>query len=301
MSDASTTLPEVKRTPPAAVWQSFLDSRGAQVGAGLGAVLLLSAILAPLIAPQDPYDLAQISLLDAFKPPAWLAGGDWAFPLGTDEQGRDLFSAILYGTRTSLFVSVVGVLIPATLGTLLGVLSGYAGGLVDAVIMRIGDVQLSLPSILIALFIMYFSEPGIGNIIIAITAVEWVLYARTARACTIAEREKAYVEAAQSMGASTLRIVFRHLLANIASPVLVLANVRFAWVIILEASLSFLGVGVPPEQPSLGRLILNGYQVLFSGYWWISILPGCVLVALVLGVNLFGDWLRERLNPRLSR
>jgi peptide/nickel transport system permease protein len=301
VSGASTTAPEVKGKPPTAVWHSFLGSRGAQVGAGLGVVILLSAILAPIIAPQDPYDLAQISLLDAFKPPAWLAGGEWAFPLGTDEQGRDLLSVILYGTRTSLFVSVVGVVLPAALGTLLGVLSGYSGGLVDAVIMRIGDIQLSLPSILIALFIMYFSEPGISNIIIAITAVEWVLYARTARACTITEREKTYVEAAQSMGASTLWIVFRHLLANIASPILVLANVRFAWVIILEASLSFLGVGVPPERPSLGRLILNGYQVLFSGYWWISILPGCLLVALVLGVNLFGDWLRERLNPRSSR
>jgi peptide/nickel transport system permease protein len=259
------------------------------------------ALAGPLIAPQNPYDLAQLNLLDAFKPPAFLEGGEAGHPLGTDEQGRDLFSAMLYGARTSIFVGLVGVLFAAGIGTFLGLWSGYAGGLIDSVIMRIGDVELSLPSILIALFIMYFSEPGITNIIIAITAVEWVLYARTARASTIAEREKGYVEAARSIGVPSLRIVFRHLLPNILAPIVVIANVRFAWVIILEASLSFLGAGVPPEQPSLGRLILNGYQMLFSGYWWISALPGLALVLLVLGVNLVGDWLREAMNPKLAR
>jgi peptide/nickel transport system permease protein len=283
------------------LWRSFRGARGAQIGAGIVAVIALLAFAGPLVAPQNPYDLAQLNLLDAFKPPAFMAGGEAGHLLGTDEQGRDLFSAMLYGARTSIFVGLVGVLFAAGIGTFLGLLSGYAGGIIDSIIMRIGDVELSLPSILIALFIMYFSEPGILNIIIAITAVEWVLYARTARASTIAEREKGYVEAARSIGVPGLRIVFRHLLPNILAPIVVIANVRFAWVIILEASLSFLGAGVPPEQPSLGRLILNGYQMLFSGYWWISALPGLALVLLVLGVNLLGDWLREAMNPKLAR
>ena len=299
LGSGTTTLAETDAAID--LWRSFRGARGAQIGAAIVTVITVLALAGPLVAPQNPYDLAQLNLLDAFKPPAFLEGGEAAHPLGTDEQGRDLLSAMLYGARTSIFVGLVGVLFAAGIGTFLGLLSGYAGGLIDSVIMRIGDVELSLPSILIALFIMYFSEPGILNIIIAITAVEWVLYARTARASTIAEREKGYVEAARSIGVPGLRIVFRHLLPNILAPIVVIANVRFAWVIILEASLSFLGAGVPPEQPSLGRLILNGYQMLFSGYWWISALPGLALVLLVLGVNLLGDWLREAMNPKLAR
>jgi peptide/nickel transport system permease protein len=299
LSTSTTTLAETDAVID--LWRSFRGARGAQIGAVIVSVITLLAFAGPLVAPQNPYDLAQLNLLDAFKPPAFLEGGEAAHLLGTDEQGRDLFSAMLYGARTSIFVGLVGVLFAAGIGTFLGLLSGYAGGIIDSIIMRIGDVELSLPSILIALFIMYFSEPGILNIIIAITAVEWVLYARTARASTIAEREKGYVEAARSIGVPGLRIVFRHLLPNILAPIVVIANVRFAWVIILEASLSFLGAGVPPEQPSLGRLILNGYQMLFSGYWWISALPGLALVLLVLGVNLLGDWLREAMNPKLAR
>jgi len=286
--------------PERALWRSFRATPSAQLGAAIFAAFCLLALVAPLIAPQDPYDLAQLDLIDAFKPPVFLAGGMAGHLLGTDEQGRDLLSAMLYGARVSLFVGVVGVTLAAGLGTLLGMIAGNAGGALDSLIMRIGDVELSLPSILIALFVMYFSEPGIGNIIVAIVAVEWVLYARTARASTISEREKGYVEAARSIGVRPLRIVLRHLLPNVLAPVVVIANVRFAWVIILEASLSFLGAGVPAEQPSLGRLILNGYQMLFSGYWWISVLPGAALVLLVLGVNLLGDWLREALNPKLA-
>jgi peptide/nickel transport system permease protein len=299
LGTSTTTLAETDAAID--LWRSFRGARGAQIGAVIVSVITLLAFAGPLVAPQNPYDLAQLNLLDAFKPPAFLEGGEAAHLLGTDEQGRDLFSAMLYGARTSIFVGLVCVLFAAGIGTFLGLLSGYPGGLIDSIIMRIGDVELSLPSILIALFIMYFSEPGILNIIIAITAVEWVLYARTARASTIAEREKGYVEAARSIGVPGLRIVFRHLLPNILAPIVVIANVRFAWVIILEASLSFLGAGVPPEQPSLGRLILNGYQMLFSGYWWISALPGLALVLLVLGVNLLGDWLREAMNPKLAR
>ena len=235
--------------PENALWRSFRATPSAQLGAGIFAAFCLLALLAPLLAPQNPYDLSQLNLMDAFKPPAFLTGGMASHPLGTDEQGRDLLSAMLYGARVSLFVGLVGVALAAGLGTLLGMIAGNAGGLLDSVIMCIGDVELSLPSILIALFIMYFSEPGIGNIIIAIVAVEWVLYARTARASTISEREKGYVEAARSIGVSPLNIVLRHLLPNILAPIVVIANVRFAWVIILEASLSFLGAGVPAEQP----------------------------------------------------
>ena len=296
----TTRMASFPERPADGLLRSFRGAIGAQVGAVLVLLFALLALFAPTIAPQNPYDLSQVSLTDAFNPPAF-AGGSWAFPLGTDEQGRDLLSAMLFGARTSIFVGLMGVLLSAGIGTFLGLVAGYAGGMRDSLIMRTADVVQSFPSILIALFIMYFSEPGVANVIVAIAAVEWVLYARTARTSTIAEREKGYVEAARSMGASTTRVVFRHLFPNILAPIVVIANVRFAWVIILEASLSFLGAGVPAEQPSLGRLILNGYQILFSGYWWISVLPGLALVILVLGANLFGDWLREAVNPRLGR
>lgn len=283
------------------LWWDFRHSVSAQIGAALLALITLAAIFAPLVAPQDPYDLAAISIMDAYKPPWFLAGGEAAFMLGTDEQGRDVVSAVLYGLRVSIFVGVMGVLLSALIGVTLGIVAGFSGGVVENLIMRIADIELSFPSILIALFIMYFWEPGIRNIIVAIAAVEWVLYARTARASVLSERERGYVEAAQATGVSAAGIVFRHLLPNIMAPIIVIANVRFAWVIILEASLSFLGAGVPAERPSLGRLILNGYQILYSGYWWTSVVPGIALCLMVFGVNLFGDWLRDALNPRLER
>ena len=283
------------------LWWDFRNSLSAQFGAAIVATITLAAIFAPLIAPQDPYDLVVIDIMDAYKAPWLLGDGEIGYPLGTDAQGRDILSAVLYGARVSIFVGIMGVLASGTIGVSLGLIAGYFGGLVDNAIMRLADIELSFPSILIALFIMYFWEPGIRNIIVAITAVEWVLYARTARASVLSEREKGYVEASQAIGVSVPKIIFRHLLPNIMAPIVVIANVRFAWVIILEASLSFLGAGVPAERPSLGRLILNGYQLLFSGYWWTSVFPGIALVLLVLGVNLLGDWLRDSLNPKLKK
>lgn len=298
--EAVTQATEAPIVPRHRLLTSFLSSPLAQFGAALTFVILAAALLAPLLAPQNPYDLSQLMLMDAFKPPAWLEGGDPQYLLGSDEQGRDILSAILYGARTSILIGFLGVCLSGVIGTLIGVLCGYRGGAVDSILMRVADIQLSLPSIMIALFIVYFSEPSIANVIIAITIVEWVLYARSARANTIVEREKTYIDAGRAMGASDARIIFRYVIPNIVTPMLVIANVRFAWVIILEASLSFLGAGVPPEQPSLGRLILNGYQLLFSGNWWISVLPGAALVALILGVNLLGDWLRDTLNPKFT-
>lgn len=283
------------------LWADFRASWAARLGALIVALTVASALTAPWIAPQNPYDLTVIELRDAYKPPSWLPGAEPRFILGTDQQGRDVLSAVLYGTRVSIFVGVMGVLSAVAIGVTLGLIAGYWGGAVDSLIMRVGDVELSFPSILIALFIMYFWQPGVRNVIVAIAAVEWVLYARTARASVLAEREKGYVEAAQVTGVSGAAIMCRHLLPNILAPIVVIANVRFAWVIILEASLSFLGAGVPPDRPSLGRLILNGYQVLFSGLWWTSVFPGLALVLLVLGVNLLGDWLRDALDPRTRR
>ena len=281
------------------LWNGFKRATSAQVGATIVATAIVAAVFAPLLTSQNPYDLTAIRILDAYKPPAFLAGGDGRFILGTDEQGRDLLSAIVFGLRVSLFVGVMGVVISAIIGVTLGIVGGYFGGVTDTLIMRLADVELSFPSILVALFIMYFWQPGVRNIIVAIAAVEWVLYARTARGSLLAEKEKDYVEAARAIAVPARRIIFRHLLPNILTPLIVIANVRFSWVIILEASLSFLGAGVPAEKPSLGRLILNGYQVLFSGLWWTSVFPGIALVALVFGANLLGDWLRDALNPRL--
>jgi peptide/nickel transport system permease protein len=282
------------------LWRDFRSSWTARLGAVIVAGAAVTALAAPWIAPQNPYDLTAIELRDAYKPPYPLPGSERRFVLGTDEQGRDIVSALLYGARVSIFVGVMGVVSAVVIGVTLGLFAGYMGGALDSLIMRVADIELSFPSILIALFIMFFWQPGVRNVIVAIAAVEWVLYARTARASVLGEREKGYVEAAQITGVSTMTIIFRHLLPNILAPIVVIANVRFAWVIILEASLSFLGAGVPPDRPSLGRLILNGYQVLFSGLWWTSVFPGLALVLLALGVNLLGDWLRDALDPRFS-
>jgi peptide/nickel transport system permease protein len=290
-----------KRLKDTDLWKDFLASRSAKIGSTILIVTVFAAISAPLITPQNPYDLSVINILDAYKPPFFVDGGEPRFVLGTDEQGRDVLSAVVYGLRTSIFVGIMGVLISAVLGVILGLVGGYFGGSLDALIMRVADIELSFPSILVALFIMYFWEPGIRNIIVAIVAVEWVLYARTARGSVLTEKEKDYVEAAHAIGVKRGKIIFRHLLPNILAPIIVIANVRFSWVIILEASLSFLGAGVPAEKPSLGTLILNGYQVLFSGLWWTSVFPGFALVLLVMGVNLLGDWMRDALNPRLRR
>jgi peptide/nickel transport system permease protein len=273
------------------------------------AMLVASAFLAPLLAPQDPYDLRQLFIDKAEMPPAWSRDGEWPFLLGTDPQGRDVLSAILYGMRVSLLIGVASVLLSIVLGVGLGLLSGYVGGRVDAFIMRVCDVMLSFPAILVALLIDgvfrallprdAHNDVAFAVLILAIALSGWVQYARTVRGSTLVEKNKEYVQAARVIGVRPLAIMFRHVLPNVTGPVLVLATVHIATAIITEATLSFLGVGVPPTTPSLGTLIRIGQEFLFSGEWWITIFPGAALVLLVLSVNLLGDWLRDALNPRL--
>lgn len=261
------------------------------------------------MAPHNPFDLASLNIMDANTPPAWEADGNSAFVLGTDDQGRDILSAILYGSRVSLLVGFASVLFAMVLGVTLGLISGYAGGRVDSIIMRIADVQLSFPAILVALLIDgvargllprdMHDKLALYVLIFAIGISGWVQYARTVRGSTLVERNKEYVQAARLIGIGPFTILRRHILPNVMGPVLVIATIHLAIAIITEATLSFLGVGVPPTAPSLGTLIRIGNSYLFSGMWWISIFPGIALVALVLSVNLLGDWLRDALNPKL--
>ncbi|WP_225767368.1 ABC transporter permease [Inquilinus sp. Marseille-Q2685] len=272
-------------------------------------LMLAGAVLAPLIAPQDPFDPASLDLMNSLIPPAFEAQGDPQFPLGTDDQGRDLFSAILYGTRISLFVGFAGVALAMLIGVTLGLVAGYRGGWVGAVIMRVADVQLTFPAILIALLINGIAlalvgkgggtDLQIGVIVVAIGLSYWVQYARTVRGSTLVESCKEYVQAARLIGLSDWTIMFRHVLPNVMGPVLVIATINLALAIITEATLSFLGVGVPSTSPSLGTLINIGNRFLFSGEWWITIFPGVALAVLALSVNLLGDWLRDALNPKL--
>jgi peptide/nickel transport system permease protein len=278
--------------------------------AALATVLILgAALLAPLIAPHDPYDLATLSLLDGNTPPAWEQGGDSRFLLGTDDQGRDILSTILYGTRSSLLIGITAVLLATILGVGLGLWAGYSGGRVDAFIMRAADVQLTFPAILtallvdgvmLAIFKNYSLEAGkFWVLVISIGLAYWVQYARTVRGVTLVERNKEYVEAARLIGLSPLKIMFQHILPNVMSPVLVIATINLALAIITEATLSFLGVGLPPTEPSLGTMIQIGNKYLFSGSWWMVAFPGLTLALLALAVNLLGDWLRDALNPKL--
>ena len=291
------------------LWWSFRRSR-VTVSATLVAIVIIGgAVLAPWLAPHDPFDPGSLSLLDASNPPAWLDGGSWTYPLGTDNQGRDILSAILYGSRLSLMVGFSAVFLAMLLGVTLGLIAGWNGGLVEAIIMRVADVKLSFPAILIALLIDGLargvlprdaqSEIAPYVLIVAIALSFWVQYARTVRASTLVERDKEYILAARIIGVRPVKIVLGHLLPNVIGPVLVIATINLALAILTEATLSFLGVGLPPTQPSLGTLIRNGNDYLFSGDWWISIFPGVVLAALILSVNLLGDWLRDALNPKL--
>ena len=278
----------------------YLRNPGALFGSAVVLFFLLMVLAGPYCVPQDPYDLASLDLSEAYRPPVWLDGGAWNHPLGTDEQGRDLLSAIVYGSRISLFVGVAAMALSCALGTLLGLAAGYRGGRVDSLIMRIVDVQLSFPAMLVALFIMSAFGRGLWKLIFALTIVGWVMYARTIRGAVLVERGREYVDAARLMGFSSLRIVFGHILPNVVTPLIVIATLQVGNVILTEATLSYLGVGAPVTEPSLGLLVKNGYDVLFSGYWWISVLPGLFIVLLVFGVNLLGDFLRDELNPRLK-
>ncbi len=275
--------------------QEFMEDRVAVTGAVVFVLFVLLAVHPGLFSPQDPYDLASLELEDSYQPPGA------AFLLGTDDQGRGIFSAILYGLRVSLFVGVASTVLSALIGLLAGLTAGYHGKFLDKAIMRLADIQLSLPVFLVALIIMAVWGQGIGKIIIAISVANWVYYARTVRGVVLSERDKDYVQAAQAGGLNPMVIMFSEIAPNIMSPVIVIATVRIANAILLEATLSFLGLGVPITQPSMGSLISNGYTVLLSGYWWMSVFPGLALMILVLAINLMGDRLRDVLNPRLKR
>ena len=288
---------------------SFRRSPVAIAAAVLTVICVGGALLAPWLAPHNPFDAASLDLNKAFAPPAWVAQGVTSYPLGTDDQGRDVLSTIMYGARISLGVGAAAVLFALVVGVTLGLLSGYLGGRVDAFIMRIADIQLSFPAILIALLVDGVArvalpsdshdEIAIPVLILAIGVSGWVQYARTVRGSTMVEKNKEYVQAARVIGRPPLAIMLRHVLPNVMGPVLVIATIHIATAIITEATLSFLGVGVPPTRPSLGTLIRIGNEFLLSGEWWITVFPGIALVTLVLSVNLLGDWLRDALNPKL--
>ena len=291
------------------LWFSFSRSPTVVVAAAVATIMMMAALFAPLIAPQDPFDLTSLSILDAHIPPAWMAADDHRFLLGSDDQGRDVLSAILYGSRISIGVGLASVALALVLGVSLGLLAGYVGGRLDALIMRTAEIQLSFPTILIALLlngVMRSILPAdlqdqlaIPVLIVAIGISGWVQYARTVRGTTLVEKNKEYVQAARLIGIHPLMIMLRHILPNTMGPVLVIATIHLAVAIITEATLSFLGVGVPPTEPSLGTLIRIGNDFLFSGEWWITMFPGAALAILVLAVNLLGDWLRDAFNPKL--
>ena len=291
------------------LWHSFTRSRLTVAAAFVACGMVLAAFFAPLIAPHDPFDLASLDLLDAHIPPVWSEDGEARFLIGTDDQGRDLFSAILYGARISIGVGIASVMLSLVIGVGLGLVSGYAGGRIDAFIMRVADIQLSFPAILIALLVNGVlrgilpserqDDLSIYVLVLSIGVSGWVQYARTVRGSTLVEKNKEYVQAARLIGISSASIMLRHILPNAMGPVLVIATIHLAVAVITEATLSFLGIGVPPTEPSLGTLIRIGNDFLFSGEWWVTIFPGATLAVLVLSVNLLGDWLRDALNPKL--
>jgi peptide/nickel transport system permease protein len=288
---------------------SFLTTPGAMIAATITLIAITATFAAPLIAPYNPFDPAQISLWDGKLPPAWTDGGSSAYLLGTDNQGRDMLSTILYGGRISILVGIAAVFLGMLLGVTLGVISGYFGGLTDTIIMRIADVQLTIPGILVAILINGIGraalplelreEFAIYVVIVAIGLTDWPQFARVARGATLVEAEKEYVQAAKLIGLPKFTIILRHILPNTLRPVLVIATIGLALAIIAEATLSFLGQGIPPTTPSLGTLIRVGNEFLFSGLWWITFFPAIALIILVFSVNLLGDWMRDALNPKL--
>jgi peptide/nickel transport system permease protein len=291
-----------EETPFERIAADFAASRIALVGLAVFAVILAAAVFAPLLSPQNPYDLAQLDVMDSRMPPgAQAADGKLTYWLGTDDQGRDMLSAILYGLRISIGVGVAATLCALALGTTLGLLAAFFGGRTDSFIMRVADIQLSFPAILIALILLAVLGQGVDKIIIALVAVQWAYYARTVRGSALVERRKEYIEAAACLALPTRRIVFRHLLPNCLPPLIVVATVQVAAAITLEATLSFLGLGLPITEPSLGLLIANGFTYLLSGKYWISFFPGIALLATIVSINLVGDQLRDVLNPRLQR
>jgi len=301
-SGEATVAPRGAESPWQRVVGDFFANPVATFGFGLLCVLVLMAIFAPLISPQNPYDLAQIDVLDGKLPPGSVSAGTGShFWLGTDDQGRDMLSAIFYGLRISITVGVSSTILALVIGLSAGLIAAYFGGRTETLVMRIVDIQLSFPSILIALILIAVLGQGVGKVIAALVTVQWAYYARTVRSAALVERRREYIEAARCLALSPMRIVFHHLLPNCLPPLIVVATVQVAAAIALEATLSFLGLGLPITEPSLGLLIANGYQYMLSGKYWISFFPGIALLLTIVSINLVADQLRDVLNPRLSR
>ncbi|MGB5445748.1 MAG: ABC transporter permease [Psychromonas sp.] len=289
----------------------FLKDKVAMFSFAVFLTFLIAAVFAPQLSPSNPYDLSGIDLMDSELPPSWLEEGDARFLLGTDDQGRDILSTILYGSRLSLTIGFLAVAVQLVLGIVIGLSSGYFGGRIDSFLMRFADVQLSFSTMMVAIIVSAIFKASFGNefysqyavimLVVIIGIAEWPQYARTIRASVLAEKEKEYVEAARVMGFKAGRIMFRHILPNCLSPILVISTVQVANAIMSEAALSFLGLGLPVDQPSLGALISIGFKYIFSGAWWITIFPGIVLISLVLVINLLGDWLRDVFNPKIYK
>ena len=300
-SPARPAGPRAPQTPLARVADDFFANPVATFGFGLLCLIVAFAVFAPLISPQNPYDLAQIDVLDGRLPPGAAAATGGTYWLGTDDQGRDMLSAIFYGLRISLSVGVASTIVALAIGVVAGLAAAWAGGRIETLVMRVVDIQLSFPAILIALILIAVLGQGTGKVVAALVTVQWAYYARTVRSAALVERRKEYIEAARCLALSPLRIVAGHLLPNCLPPLIVVATVQVAAAIALEATLSFLGLGLPITEPSLGLLIANGYQYLLSGKYWISFFPGLALLASIVSINLVGDRLRDVLNPRLQR
>jgi peptide/nickel transport system permease protein len=294
------TIAETTGTQLGRALREFAESRTALAALGFVVVLAALALLAPLVAPQNPYDLAQISIMDNKLPPGSRGFSGLLYALGTDDQGRDMLSAILFGLRLSLAVGIAATACALAVGTTVGIMAAYVGGRLDTALMRLVDVQLSFPAILIALILVALLGKGVDKVVIALVSVQWAYYARTIRSSALVERRRDYIEAARGLALPRARIMFRHLLPNAFAPIIVVATVQFAHAIALEATLSFLGVGVPITEPSLGLLIANGYSYMLSGNTWIAFYPGVALLVVIAAINLVGDRLRDVMNPRLQ-
>jgi peptide/nickel transport system permease protein len=298
---ASSDVPRAAQSPLRRIASDFFENPVAVFGLGMLVLVVLAALFAPLISPQNPYDLAQLDVMDSKLPPGSKAPTGGTFWLGTDDQGRDMLSAIFYGLRISLVVGAASTLLALVIGLTMGLTAAYVGGRVETLIMRIVDIQLSFPAILIALILIAVLGQGTGKVIAALVTIQWAYYARTVRSAALVEKRKEYMEAARCLALSPARIVFHHLLPNCLPPMIVVATVQVAAAIALEATLSFLGLGLPITEPSLGLLIANGYQYLLSGKYWISFFPGVALLVTIVSINLVADQLRDVLNPRLQR
>ena len=299
MSDAQEKS-RVARFLDSELFYNFRHSPTAIAGAAIVLLVILIAVVGPQFTVQNPYNMAELDLGDAYKPPFWLEGGDPKFLLGTDQQGRDMVSAMVYGSRVSLIIGLLGTLMASGIGIVLGLISGYFGGKVDALIMRFADVQLSFPSMLIALFLMSMLGRSIANILLSLMLVGWVRYARTVRGETLRVKKCESIEATHVIGLPNWRILYKHVLPNVFASIVVLSTIQVGGFILTEATLSFLGLGVPISRPSLGMLCNDGFTVLYSGLWWVSILPGLYIMIIVFGINLLGDFLRDEMNPKLK-